>query len=327
MDAAAVARIEAMLINAEKFQADITEKMNLQISNGDVLAKNIQETNAVMGNLSGKFDDMLAKFAKLNTDTKTQLHAMNEKLKAQDEKLKAIDEFDRRLANIERSANEGARGSDEPNPKKARTRAGSEDAPRLERSDQPEVGPKPRNDDDRTIVLLGFKKGSDKETRRTVTEGIIKKLDPEVNFSVHPARLYGTIVFVKFDTPDEAKTFLRRRHQTGEARPNYTPEGDGNDVIDLRWDPRKDDKKLRKERATGKLASVFHKIGEEEHDGLWDVKCERGPGVVYVNRMLVTKVTIDEVNAPKLDFIKRTLDELGLKEEKLTHPFQKLWLD
>ena len=94
MDAAAVARIEAMLINAEKFQADMTEKMNHQISNGDVLAKNIQETSAVMGSLSGKFDDMLAKFAKLNTDTKTQLHAMNEKLKAQDEKLKAIDEFE-----------------------------------------------------------------------------------------------------------------------------------------------------------------------------------------------------------------------------------------
>ena len=75
------------------------------------------------------------------------------------------------------------------------------------------------------------------------------------------------------------------------------------------------------------MASVLHTIGATEHNGAWDVKCERGPGVVYVNRMLLTKVAIDEVNTPKFDFLKKTLDELGLKEEKLTHPFQRLWLD
>ena len=82
----------------------------------------------------------------------------------------------------------------------------------------------------------------------------------------------------------------------------------------MRWDSRKNDKQLKKERATGRLASAFHELNGLHHEKKLGVKCERGPGVVDVNRKLVGRINVDDALAATATFYDKMLTDLNLNK-------------
>ena len=122
-----------------------------------------------------------------------------------------------------------------------------------------------------------------------------------------------------------AKNFINKRHKTGEDRPTFTP--DGGSSVNLRWDTKKDQKQLRKERATGKLAAACHEINAASHQSKWDIKCERGPGVVYIDKKMIARITIDSADCHKIIPTTKLLAEVGLSIDELTRVFNKKTLE
>ena len=264
----------------------------------DLVSLITRQTDTIMG--------LTANLDQLNIETKAGIASLNQKYEA----------LEARMRNAESTINNGSRGSDEPAPQR-RKRALSED---LEPNrDQKEVNNNSilkNRDDDSTILLLGFPPESDKETRKKTTEAIIKEKDANIGFELSPCRKYGSIVFVKFPSPDEARNFLKCRNAQGEARPFFDPE-DGGDTVPLRWDSKKDDRRLKKEKATGKLASALHTLNEDKFDKKLDIQCERGPGVVYVNRKLAARINVDPALAATLHFYDKVLSELSIDKAEL----------
>jgi len=138
--------------------------------------------------------------------------------------------------------------------------------------------------------------------------------------------MFGSIVFIKFPNADSAKFFLKKRTAQGESRPQYHPGGDAA-VINLRWDSRKNDKQLKKERATGRLASAFHELNDLHHEKKLDVKCERGPGVVYVNRKLVGRINVDDALAATATFYDKMLTDLNINKTEVERIFNRKLLE
>jgi len=296
--------------------------------------ENFRKTDATMANLTAAFNDILSKFEKLDLETKAKLQhtsdqvdALNKRLQANDDRdIKTSEEINRRIATIEQALNGRARGSDDPEHPTKRHRASSEDAPRGTLPPHQEDSIKRNEDDARTIILLGFPPESDKDTRRVATEKIVKEADAEIKTEIIPIRMYGSIVFIKFPNADSAKFFLKKRTAQGEDRPQYHPGGDAA-VINLRWDSRKNDKQLKKERATGRLASAFHELNDLHHEKKLDVKCERGPGVVYVNRKLVGRVNIDDALAATATLYDKMLADLNIDKTEVERIFNRKLLE
>ena len=64
-----------------------------------------------------------------------------------------------------------------------------------------------------------------------------------------------------------------------------------------------------------------------DHEGKWDVKCERGPGVVYINKKMVARIVIDGAGYANIVPTTKVAIDMGIDQVELDRLFRKKLLE